>query len=184
MQTNQEINQEKCYDTKLKLIRKPLLKFISARIFNKQDAEDVAQNCLSILCQKKNQYDPNKSWYSWAFTICNFQIKSYLSIKKRNRILSILDKEGISAESFGHLESKMPFEDLIQGEKESVSKQIMSALNGTEKQVFQLSLKGVSPKDIIDILKITQSNYGVSKSRALKKAKILFANKSIKNYKL
>ena len=53
----------------------------------------------------------------------------------------------------------------------------------TEKEVFSLSLKGWSPKDIIYTLKITQSNYGAAKSRALKKAKALFANKSIKNYK-
>ena len=52
-----------------------------------------------------------------------------------------------------------------------------------QKKVFSLSLKGWSPKDIIYALKITQSNYSVSKSRALKKAQALFANKSIKNYK-
>lgn len=89
----------------------------------------------------------------------------------------------MSAESLGYFCNKMPFQDLIQKEKKSVSKRILSILNKTEKEVFSLSLKGWSPKDIMYTLKITQSNYSVSKSRALKKAKALFTNKSIKNYK-
>tara|TARA_R110002020_G_scaffold180152_1_gene374234 strand:+ start:19756 stop:20028 length:273 start_codon:yes stop_codon:yes gene_type:complete len=89
----------------------------------------------------------------------------------------------MSPESLGYFESKLPFQNLIQEEKKSVSKQILSILNKTEKEVFSLSLKGWSSKDIIYTLKITPSNYSVSKSRALKKAKALFANKSIKNYK-
>lgn len=89
----------------------------------------------------------------------------------------------MSPESLGYFESKLPFQDLIQGEKRSIIKQIRSVLNNTEKEVFSLSLKGWSPKDIIYSLKITQSHYSVSKSRALKKAQALFVNKSIKNYK-
>jgi RNA polymerase sigma factor (sigma-70 family) len=178
-----KINSENCYDTKLKLIRSPLLNFAKSKVSNKQDAEDIVQDCLLILSKKRNEYDPNKSWRSWAFKICHFQIKGYLSNSKRKRLLNILDQENMSAESLGYFCNKMPFQDLIQKEKKSVSKRILSILNKTEKEVFSLSLKGWSPKDIMYTLKITQSNYSVSKSRALKKAKALFTNKSIKNYK-
>lgn len=178
-----KINSENCYDTKLKLVRPPLLAFTRSKVSNKQDAEDIVQDCLLILSKKRNQYDPNKSWRSWAFRICHFQIKGYFSKTKRNKVFSILDNEKMSPESLGYFESKLPFQNLIQEEKKSVSEQILSVLNNTEKEVFSLSLKGWSPKDIIYTLKITQSNYGVAKSRALKKAKALFANKSIKNYK-
>ena len=177
-----QINSENCYDTKLKLIRAPLLAFAKSRISNNEDAEDVTQNCLAILSQKRKEYDPNRSWSGWAFKICSFQIKAYFSKIKRNKIASILDEENMFPESLGYFDSRMPFQDLIQKEKKSISKQVMSILNKTEKEVFSLSLKGWSPKDIIYSLKITQSHYSVSKSRALKKAKALFANKSIKNY--
>jgi RNA polymerase sigma factor (sigma-70 family) len=183
MQDKEKINSEICYDTKLKLIRSPLLAFAKSKILNKQDSEDIVQDCLLILSKKRNEYDPNKSWRSWAFRICHFQIKGYLSRSKRKKVLNILDEENMSPESLGYFESKLPFQDLIQEEKRSVLKQIKTLLNKTEKEVFSLSLKGWSPKDIMYTLKITQSNYSVSKSRALKKAQALFANKSIKNYK-
>lgn len=141
------------------------------------------QDCLIILSKKKKEYDPNKSWRSWAFRICDFQIKSYLSKVKRSKVLTILDEENMSPESLGYFYDKMPFQNLIQEEKKSISRQVMSILNKTEKEVFSLSLKGWSPKDIMYTLKITQSHYGASKSRALKKAKSFFSNKSIKNYK-
>ena len=183
MQIKDEINSESCYEKKLELIRRPLLTFAKSRISNKQDAEDVVQDCLLILSKKKNEHDPNKNWHNWAFTICSFQIKAYFSRSKKKKVLNILDEENMSPESLGYFESKLPFQDLIQEEKRSVIKQIRSVLNNTEKEVFSLSLKGWSPKDIIYSLKITQSHYSVSKSRALKKAQALFANKSIKNYK-
>jgi RNA polymerase sigma factor (sigma-70 family) len=182
MQDKDKINSEICYDTKLKLIRSPLLAFAKSKVSNNQDAEDIVQDCLLILSKKRNEYDSNKNWRSWAFRICHFQIKGYFSKTKRNKLLTILDSENMSPESLGYFESKLPFQNLIQEEKKSVSKQVLSILNKTEKEVLSLSLKGWSPKDIIYTLKITQSNYSVSKSRALKKAKALFANKSIKNY--
>ncbi len=184
MQTKKEINSEKQFDKKLELVRSPLLAFAKSKVRNKQDAEDIVQDCLVILSEKRNEYDPNKNFNGWAFRICYFQIKGHFSKAKRKGLLNILDEEGMSPESFGHFESKLPFQGLIQKEKQSVSKQIISILNKTEKEVFSLSLKGWSPKDIMKTLSITQSHYGVSKSRALKKAKALFANKSIKNYKV
>ena len=32
-----------------------------------------------------NQFDANKSFHGWAFKICNFQIKKYLSTLKRRK---------------------------------------------------------------------------------------------------
>ena len=183
MNEKAKINATACYDTKLLLVRCILLKYANQRVFNKQDAEDIVQNVLIILSKKMNEFDANKNFCSWAFSICNFQIKAYLSKGKRNKVVSILDKENMSPESLGFSYNRMPFQDLIQEEKQKVTTEIMNNLNTMEKKVFSLSLKGFSAKDIIYNLKITPSNYSVSKSRALKKAKELFANKSIKNYK-
>jgi DNA-directed RNA polymerase specialized sigma subunit len=130
-----------------------------------------------------NEFDPNKNFCSWALAISNFQIKAYFSKNKRSKVVSILDEENMSPESLGSFYSRMPFQDLIQEEKQKVTTEIMNKLNTIEKKVFSLSLKGFGAKDIIYSLKITPSNYSVSKSRALKKAKELFSNKSIKNYK-
>jgi RNA polymerase sigma factor (sigma-70 family) len=184
MNEKAKINATACYDTKLLLVRRLLVRYIKSRIFNKQDAEDLVQNVLIILSKKMNEFDANKSFCSWAFSICNFQIKAYFSKSKRNKIVSILDEENMSPESLGYFCNRMPFQDLIQEEKQKVTTEIMNKLNTMEKKVFSLSLKGFGSKDIIYSLKITPSNYSVSKSRALKKAKTLFADKSIKNYKI
>lgn len=183
MNEKAKINAEDCYETKLLLVRRLLFRYIKFRVFNKEDAEDIVQNVLVILHKKMNEFDPNKNFCSWALTISNFQIKAYFSKNKRNKVVSILDEENMSPESLGSFYSRMPFQDLIQEEKQKVTTEIMNKLNTIEKKVFSLSLKGFGAKDIIYSLKITPSNYSVSKSRALKKAKALFSNRSIKNYK-
>ena len=78
----------------------------------------------------------------------------------------------------------MPFQDLIQDEKQKVFDQIKSLLNNRERSIFELSLKGWGSKDIIYSLKISRSAYSAGKSRALKKAKEFFQNKSIQDYKV
>ena len=183
MSQKAKINDENCYETKLSLVRRVLLDNAKHKVFNKQDAEDIVQNVLFILSKKMNEFDANKNFYSWALSICHFQIKAYLSKRKRSKVVSILDNDNMSPESLGYFYDRMPFQDLIQEEKQKLTVKIIKNLNSTEKKVFSLSLKGFGPKDIMYSLKITPSNYSASKSRALKKAKKLFANKSIKNYK-
>ena len=183
MNEKAEIDAQDCYDKKLSMIRGLLFNYTKIRVYNKEDAEDIVQNVLVILHEKMNEFDANKNFCSWALTICNFQIKAYFSKSKRNKVVSILDEENMSPESLGYFCNRMPFQDLIQEEKQKLTTEIINNLNTMEKKVFSLSLKGFSAKDIIYSLKITPSNYSVSKSRALKKAKELFSNKSIKNYK-
>jgi len=184
MNEKAEINAQDCYETKLSMIRGLLFNYTKIRVYNKEDAEDIVQNVLVILHKKMNEFDANKNFCSWALTICNFQIKGYFSKVKRNKVVSILDEENMSPESLGSFYSRMPFQDLIQEEKQKVTTEIINNLNTMEKKVFSLSLKGFSSKDIIYSLKITQSHYSASKSRALKKAKKLFKNKNKINYKL
>tara|TARA_B110000305_G_scaffold177955_1_gene197106 strand:+ start:703 stop:1257 length:555 start_codon:yes stop_codon:yes gene_type:complete len=178
------INAENCYDKKLSMIRGLLFNYTKIRVYNKEDAEDIVQNVLVILHKKMNEFDANKNFCSWALTICNFQIKGYFSKVKRNKVVSTLDEENMSPESLGYFCDRMPFQDLIQEEKQKLTIEIINNLNTMEKKVFSLSLKGFSSKDIIYSLKITQSHYSASKSRALKKAKKLFKNKNKINYKL
>ena len=83
----EKINKESSYDKKIELIRTPLLSFIAKRIYNHQDCQDILQEVLIILFKKKLEYNSQKSFYSWAFAICHFQIKKYLTQKKRSRFL-------------------------------------------------------------------------------------------------
>jgi RNA polymerase sigma factor (sigma-70 family) len=166
-------------------LRPTLLAFCNSRIYKPVDAEDVAQNVVLILLKKKKDYNPNKSFYSWGMKICNFQIMSHLTNLKRNREDAIFDdSNNCSPDSLGHYFNKMPFQNLIQEEKQKVFSQIKSLLNSKEKEVISLSLEGWGAKDIIYRLKISRNAFTTAKSRAVKKARNFFKNKNKENYKL
>lgn len=186
MDTKQIIDKEKCYNTKIKLIRPSLLAYCRSRVYDKHKAEDITQDVLLILSKKKNEYIPNKSFFAWAFQICHFQIKAFLTKSKRNKVFNFSDsaEENCSPDSLGHFYSKMPFQELVQEEKQQITQEILSVLCNLEKKVFSLSLKGWSKEDIMYSLKINGNQYSTTKSRALKKAKSLFKNKCITNYKI
>jgi len=183
METKEFINKIKNFDSKIELIRPALLRYARSRIKSSHQAEDIVQDVLLILAQKKNELDPNKSFYNWAFQICYFQIRAFLTKSKRNKVFCEEDPESMASDSLGYFYSKMPFQDLIQKEKKSIKKEIMSTLCSKEKKVFSLSLDGWGADDIIYHLKINKNIYHTTKSRALKKAKQLFKNQSINNYK-
>ena len=115
--------------------------------------------------------------------ICGFQIRAYLTQRKRNREDLGHDENYCSPESLGYFFEDMPFQNLIQEEKKKVFDQIKCLLTKREKDIIELSLRGLSVKEIMESLDISRNSYGSYKSRAVKKAKAFFANKSIQDYK-
>jgi len=165
-------------------LRPTLLKFCKSKIHSFVDAEDIVQNVVLILVEKQNEYDSNKSFYSWAFNICRFQIMAYFTKIKRNKEDAIFnDSINCSPDSLGYRFEKMPFQDLIQNEKQKVFSQIKSVLSDKEKTIMELSLEGWGANDIIYRLKISRNAFTSSKSRAIKKAKNFLKDKEMKNYK-
>jgi RNA polymerase sigma factor (sigma-70 family) len=181
MQAKEKINSEKCFATKLKLLRKPLLKYTYCRVFNKDDAEDIVQDVLFILHSKMNENDSNKNFYNWAISICKFQIMGYLTRRSRSKIIFTENYEELN---FALLNETCPALKLLSKEKSSVALKSSSLLNSIEKKVFLLCLQGFRPIQVMDKLKISRSNFSVSKSRALKKMKAHYSNKSLQNHKL
>ena len=181
MDVRKKINVQKSYEIKLKLIKPRLTSFCYSRISNRSDADDVLQNCLLILFQKQSEYNPNKDFYAWAFRICSFQIKAYLSSLKRAKKNQ---ENHLEHDSLGYAISTMPFQDLIEKEKREVFKEIRSLLSITEKNIIDLSLKGFSQNQIMKKLKISCNNYRTQKSRLIAKAKKYFKNKPIEDYKI
>ena len=185
MHIKEEIDKEVCYNTKINKLRSPLLKFCKSKVYSFVDAEDIVQNVVLILVQKQKEYDSNKSFYSWALNICRFQIMAHFTNVKRNKEDAIFnDSINFSPDSLGHHFEKMPFQDLIQDEKQKVFSQIKSVLSDKEKTIMELSLEGWGANDIIYRLKISRNAFSTSKSRAIKKARRFLKDKEIKNYKV
>lgn len=62
-----------------------IFSFIRSRIYDKSCAEDVTHEVFLILCSKQHDYDPNKSFKAWCFSIARFQILKFITNCKRNK---------------------------------------------------------------------------------------------------
>lgn len=181
MQTKEKINSEKCYCKKLGLLRPALLSYTKKRISNKQDAEDVVQNTLLILFNKKSTFNASKSFLNWGISICHFQIKAYLTNQKRSKI------DFVDCEFFHRIcdhSSQTPNIKLMNKEKRSVFEKTKHILNKKERKIINLTFEGFECQEIMDKLKINRSLFSANKSRGLQKVKKYLKNQSIKEYQL
>jgi len=181
MQTKEKINSEKLYSKKLGLLRRPLLNYAKKRVFNHQDAEDIVQNTLLILFNKKSTFDAKKSFLSWGLNICQFQIKSYLTNRKRSKVYFVDDK---LLHSLGEYSNQTPTIKLMNKEKHSVFQKTKHLLNKRERKILSLAFEGFKCQEIMDKLKINRSLFSANKSRGLQKIKKHLKNQSIKEYQL
>lgn len=174
------INKESCYNKKIELIRAPLLSYISKRVYNKEDVNDILQDVCIILFKNKKNYNSNKNFFSWAFSICYFQLKKYFSLKKRNRedstdfqdsFLENKTNNEIADESIHRLNYiKFHFFN----NKKSFSMR--------EFQVMNLLLEGYRQVDISEKLKIKACHVNSYKQNASKKIKNIFEDSNLSKY--
>tara|TARA_B100000085_G_scaffold221196_1_gene206101 strand:- start:5190 stop:5774 length:585 start_codon:yes stop_codon:yes gene_type:complete len=181
-ESKQIIDGSNSYDEKIKLIRPYMLIFCKSRIFNFQDAEDLCQDIISILCKSESKYDKSKSFWGWAHRIAHFQIKGYLTKSKRNREHAVSEEsltESISEDSllfsFMKTEQKMPFSNLLKRELEKERDQLMreafEKLPLRQQHFLSLSMQGKSKNFIMRQMNITSINYHALKRRVLKTLK-------------
>lgn len=188
MDVKDNIKTQKSYDIKLALMRPALLRFCRNRVYNLADAEDIVQNTISILIEKQKEYNPNKDFWNWAITICNFQILKYLKDKKRNLeddydfcdYSEEADSQNNSIESFAYFLNKVdeniPFNILLKKELQKEKEKIINDIKDNrmtkgEKKFFEYQLNGWSKKDIMYAMKITATYYNVWKSRVIARLK-------------
>ena len=89
------------YSQKMTSIQKSLYAFILSLIPNRVEAEDILQETNLILCQKAEEYDPEKHFQGWAFKIARFQVMKHLTNRKRSKVYFSTDIiEDVAAEEF------------------------------------------------------------------------------------
>ena len=179
MTERQIMDQSNDYYKKVELIRPQLLNYTRSKIYGTGNAEDIVQNTILILCQKMNDFDPNKSFHGWAFKICNFQIKKFLTKSKRNREHPVGD-----------------ITDLCKEKSEAVSEKIISNENLCDKinhvelfksklppkqlKVFCFILNGTSRLEARSILGMTENTFNATYIRAIKNCKKILKNEQKK----
>ena len=153
------------------------MSFTQSRVYSHSDANDVVQNTLIILSNKEGAYNPSKSFYSWAFKICHFQILRLITEKNRSKEVTMEP----SSDSFLHYlnssEQKSPLniflDKELSAERDVILTRMSNFLKGKQKLLFDLSILGKSRKDTIEIMGITSVDYSSIKSRLIKRLKTL-----------
>ena len=167
MSNRQIIDKLNDYYKKVDLIRRPLLNYARSKIYGVQNAEDIVQNTILILCQKMNEFDANKSFHGWAFKICNFQIKKYLTALKRRKEESYADPD-----EFSDKQEPGSVEKIISDEKlaDRINNIKLLKLNLPPKQseVFSYILNGSSRLEARKFLNMKKNNFNTTYSRVIK----------------
>jgi len=162
---------------KIELIRRPLLNYTKSKIFGFGNAEDIVQDSLIILLQKMNDFDSNKSFHGWAFAICNFQIKKYLTSRKRNKEYCV---ERFDDSCLGETNSSVKIinkkEDL-KGKLETV-KYLKSKLPPKQLRVFKYITSGMSRKEARELMELNESHFNLTYYRAIQSCKKILKNSS------
>ncbi len=65
--------------------------FVSATVFDFNDAEDILQKVASIAIEKYPEYDPTRPFISWAIGIARFEVLRYLRDRSTDRHSYISD---------------------------------------------------------------------------------------------
>lgn len=179
MTDRQIIDQSNDYYKKVELIRRPLLNYTRSKIYGAGNAEDIVQNTILILCQKMNHFDPNKSFHGWAFRICNFQIKKFLTKSKRNREYPVENVTDLCKEKEEAVSEKIiSNENLF--DKMSQIELFKSKLSPQQAKVFCFILNGTSRLEARNILGMTENTFNATYIRVIKKCKKILKNEQKK----
>ncbi len=165
-----------CYQTKIKEVQPELFNFVKSRIYSLHDAQDIVQNVNVILVNKKDEYDENKNFKSWAFRIADFQIKGYLSKSKRCKTtLSPMEEKDRNKNS-ELTNNDCPASIIEKKERaEKLRKRMLirkKMLTKNQLEIINLYSEGLKYKEIAKVLNMPMSRVSVTKSRAIKRMKL------------
>jgi len=160
----------------LKFVQVKLQSYIRSIVFNQTDTEDIIQEVNLILLKKREFYDPSKSLLSWAMTIARFQIKKYLTNKKRYNSRYI----NYEHEDFPNIRD--PFYYIVKKEFKELDSEIESYLSKMQYEIYNLLTKGYKVSEIALKMSICPARVSRSKSAMIIRLKQFFLDKKYKEY--
>jgi RNA polymerase sigma-70 factor (ECF subfamily) len=137
---------------------------------NKQDAEDIVQDTLFQIWQKRDEWDSIRNMEAYCFRSArNIAIDS-LSLKENQRELL--------PDNFDIVEIKPNAQDRLEEEEQSVMlERCIRQLPEKQRTVFQLrTVEGFTYKQIASVLNITEEQVKVNLFRSRQKLKEFFDN--------
>ena len=177
MTDRQIIDQSNDYYKKVELIRRPLLNYARSKIYGAQNAEDIVQNTILILCQKMNEFDANKSFHGWAFKICNFQIKRFITERLRNKEHCMENFEDLISGASDSCTDKIIQKEELKSKLKSV-KYLKSKLPPQQLKVFNYIIRGVPRKKARKLMNLGETHFNLTYYRAIQSCKKILKNES------
>ena len=151
------------YQEFLEQSAKLLRPFVSKRIFNADDVEDVLQDVLVGLHKARHTYIPGRPILSWVFAIARYKLIDH--IRKVSRVNK---QEVVDDDAFANMWA----EDIDLRLDVDVSdhlKEAMDQLSDSSKQIItMLKLEGYKIREIADALNMNESAVKTAAHRGYK----------------
>lgn len=146
------------YERLLTAISKVIRGFVSQRIANEQEIDDVVQNTLLAIHNASHTYNTNRSFLSWMFAIAKYKMNDSLRSYYKDKTLI---EEGMYDDQLRNEYFVMTLpsstdllEDLMQGLPDR-----------QKKIVLMVKVDGYSIKDVAQHLNVTESAVKVAAHR-------------------
>ncbi len=154
---------EKQFSNLYKKYYSKISRYVSAKINNKEDAQELVEDVFIKVSQKYQLYNEKESQLStWIYNIAKNVLIDHFRRPKLNTLsidvpMDYLD--GFDAEYAEHIEvvdkNLDPLESLMQDEKLNAVNESMKKLNSLEKKLITMyAFKGMSYSEIVDKLDI------------------------------
>lgn len=154
------------YQILLKKTYEELLPFVSRKIYEEKDRDDVLQEILISIHKSLSNFETSRSYLPWVYTIANFRIVDYIRSKKKEsqRVTFEESLENVAMET-------------VEEDEEELSKEIskkldelLQILSPIQKKVIELvKIHKLSVKNAASVLGLSESNVKIITHRALAK---------------
>ncbi len=141
----------------------PLIKaFVSRRISNMADVDDVVQETLLSIHYAGHTYDTNRSFKVWMFTIARNRLNDYLRRNYKNRTFTEI--------SFDDLNFEISVDDVTEGRAQSeYLKEVLDNLPEKQREIVSMmKIEGHTAEDTAKRMNMSVSAVKVAAHRAYK----------------
>ena len=167
------------YGAQLKESQSSLRAFVESKVYNQADAHDIIQNVNEVALNKESSFDTEKNFEAWVIGIAKYQILNYLKKNKNSAntlSLDVPEGEGyVVGKNLSQWLSDIPFADIVERERRDLKDQIRGALTKKQKIIFDLTVRGLRPRQIAKLLDMKLNTVTTLKFRMLCRAKSFIA---------
>lgn len=140
-------------------------RYLSKRLTQSSDSNDVVQEILLSVHKARHSYDGSQPFLPWMYAIFNFRLKDYLRRYYRKN-------EREAAESEHPVKDEAAIDAEAQLEQSQLSEALLSYLEPSQRSIIEkLYIEGHSAKEVSEQMDISVANVRTRAHRAMKELK-------------